>query len=82
MLAAEKGHKTMNITLYVAYNTDGDCESSTDGAQEALDLLIENYGHAEGVRVVELALTLPQIKTLVVAATIPDVDGPITVTVA
>lgn len=72
----------MNTTIYVAYNTDGDCEASTDGAQEALDALVENYGHAEGVRVIELALTLPEIRTLAVSATIPDVDGAVTVTVA
>ena len=72
----------MNAIVYVAYNTDGDCEVSTDGASEAVERLTENYGACEGVRVIELNLTLPAIKAISINATIPDTDGEVSVTVA
>lgn len=71
----------MNITLYIAYNADGDCEASTEDADTALSALFENYGHCGGTRVVELTLALPAIRTLTISASIPDTDGPVTVEV-
>lgn len=69
------------ITVWIAYNTDDNCFASHEGAQTALDGLIQNFWRAEGTRVVEMELTLPEIKPVAVKATIPDTDGPVTVTV-
>lgn len=71
----------MNATIWVAYNTDGDVETSNEDGATALQSLIENYGACEGVRVIEMALTLPEIRPVKIAATIPDTDGPVSVSI-
>ncbi len=68
-------------TVWIAYNTDDDCFASHEGAQEAVDGLIETFGQGDGTRVVEMKLTLPNIKPLSVQATVPERDGPVTVTI-
>lgn len=71
----------INVTVFVAYNTDGDVATDTDSASDALEALLDNAGQADGVKVVEMTLNLPDIKPLAVEATIPETDGPVTVTV-
>ncbi|MTD93915.1 hypothetical protein GIW81_06145 [Hyphomicrobium sp. xq] len=70
------------ITVWIAYNTDDECFASHEGAEEALDGLVESSGHGEGVRVIELRLTLPSVKPLAVEAVIPERDEPVTIRIA
>lgn len=72
----------IEVTVWVAYNTDGDSFASNDGASEALEGLNDNYGIADGCRVVEMNLTVPAIKPVAVSGTVPDTDGPVTLTIA
>lgn len=73
---------TAKLTVWVAYNSDDDCFASHEGAQEAMDGLVESFGHLEGARVVELKLTLPSAKPLTFDAMVADTKGPVTVTLA
>lgn len=73
---------TAQLTVWVAYNSDNDCFASHEGAQEAMDGLVESFGHLEGARVVTLKLTVPTAKPLAFDATVGDVKGPVTVTLA
>ncbi|MBI1651174.1 hypothetical protein [Hyphomicrobium sulfonivorans] len=68
-------------TVWVAYNTEDQCFASHESAQEAVEGLTDNFGCGEGVRVVELKLTLPTAKPLTVKAIIPSDDGPVSVTI-
>lgn len=70
-----------SATVWVAYNSENDCFASHEGAQEAADGLLESFGHAEGMRVVELTLSLSSIKPLTAQATVPDRDGSVSVTI-
>ncbi len=72
----------MQKTVWLAYNTDGDMILDPDNASDALSRLIDGYGQADGVRVLELNLTLPEIKAPVLTAVLPDTDGPVTVSVS
>jgi hypothetical protein len=71
----------METTIWIAYNAAGDVETSTDDAQSAMDLLIENHGADEGARVVALSLTLPAITPMEVSAVIPTTDLQVNVAV-
>jgi hypothetical protein len=68
-------------TVWIAYNTDDECFASHEGPQEAIDGLMDTFGHAEGARVVELKLTLPSVKPLAVQAVVPDREGPVSITI-
>lgn len=71
---------TIQATVYLAYNLDGDTFTARDET-DALDGLINEYGHCGGCRVIQLDLTLPPIKVPVAEIAIPDSEGD-TVTVA
>lgn len=71
----------MQKTVWIAYNTDGDVTIDPDNAADALSALVDNYGVSEGVRCIQIDLTLPEIKTAILSAVIPDTDGPVTITV-
>lgn len=71
----------MQKTIWLAYNTDGDVVVDPDNAADALSSLVDNYGISEGVRCIQIDLTLPEIKTAILSAVIPDTDGPVTITV-
>ncbi len=66
-------------TVWIAYNTEDNCFASHESAQEALDGLQEYFDRGEGIRVVEMQLTLPSVKPLAVQATVPDRDGPVSI---
>lgn len=66
-------------TVWVAYNTDDECFASNESAQEAAGRLFETFGHGEGMRVVELKLSLPSVKPLIAEAIVPDRNGPVSV---
>lgn len=66
-------------TVWVAYNTDDDCFASHESAQEAVEGLLETFGHGEGMRVVELKLSVPSVKPLSAQGTVPDRNGPVSV---
>lgn len=68
-------------TVWIAYNTEDECYASHEGAQEAIEGLLEAFGHGDGTRVVEMKLTLPSVKPLAVQATVPDRDGPVSITI-
>lgn len=72
---------TTSLTIWIAYNTDDKCFASHVGSQEAIEGLMEDYGHGEGTRVVEMKLRLPSIAPLTVQAEVPDRDGPVSVTI-
>jgi hypothetical protein len=72
----------MQTTIWIAYNADNDCAVSLDDHDTALQDLMDNYGPCGGTRVVEMKVTLPDVKPTVVEAVIPDTDGPVTVTIA
>lgn len=69
------------VTVWFAYNTEGDCEADFNSAGDALQALLDNHGQGDGTRVIEMNLELPEIKPLAVTATIPETDGPVTVSV-
>lgn len=71
----------IECTVWVAYNGDEQCFASHESAQEAMDGLLDAFGHGEGARVVELKLSLPDVKPLEVEATVPDHVGRVSVTV-
>lgn len=71
----------MQTKIWIAYNLDNDCATSFDDADTALQTLLDDFGFCGGVRVIEMTVNLPEIKPTAVEATIPDTDGPVTVTV-
>jgi len=83
MRIGKKGNNVSKTecTIWIAYNTDDDCFASHEGSQEAVDGLFKSFGHGEGMRVVELKLTLPSIKPLTAQASVPDRNGPVSVTI-
>ncbi len=67
-------------TIWIAYNSEDECFASHEGAQEAIEGLLETFSHGEGARVIEMKLTLPSVKPLAVQADIPD-RGTVTLTI-
>jgi hypothetical protein len=63
---------TAQLTVWVAYNSENDCYASHEGAEEAMDGLVQSFGYGEGARVVELKLALPSAKPVAVEAGITD----------
>lgn len=63
---------TAQRTVWVACNSANDCCASHEGAEEAMDGLVQSFGYGEGARVVELKLTLPSAKPVTVEAGITD----------
>lgn len=72
---------TTDADLFVAINTDGDIAVSTDDADTAAQTLVDDYGPCAGVKVYQFKLVLPRPRVSVAEATIPETDGPVTVTV-
>lgn len=73
---------TIQATVYLAYNLDGDTFTAGDET-DALEGLINEYGHCGGCRVIQLDLTLPPIKAQVAEIVIPDNEGEtVTVTIS
>ncbi len=70
-----------DVEFWVAVNEDGDFVVNTDGAQEAQEDLSASYS-CQAIRVYAMHLAVTKPKVVEVAATIPDTDGPVTVTVS
>lgn len=69
------------ITLYLAINQLGEIGFSTDGSAEAVADLIDSFG-AEAIRNVEMMIFMALPKVVVIEATLPESNGPVTVTVS
>jgi len=70
-----------DVEFWIAVNEKGEFAVSTDGAQEAQEELSSNY-NCQAIRVYAMHLAVTKPKVVEVAATIPDTDGPLTVTVS
>lgn len=73
--------ETLEVEFWIAVDDEGNIAVSADGPMEANDELIGNNNCLTS-RVFAMKLTLPTPKVVEVTATLPDTDGPITVTVA
>lgn len=72
----------MQVKVWIAYTNNAEVAVSTEDEGEAATLLYDNYSISGSVRVVEMTLELPEIKTIAVSASIPETDGPVTVTIS
>lgn len=71
---------TTEVEFWIAVDDDGNFAVHVDGPQEANEELI-NGNNCHATRVFAMKLNLPLPKVVEVAATLPDTDGPVTVTV-
>ena len=69
------------VELYVMVNESGDYSVHTEEGDLG-DHFDTEHGGYEARRTFKLVLQMPLPKVTTVAATIPDTDGPVTVTVA
>lgn len=70
------------VTIWVAYDAAGDAFATTDDAETAASEFVTNITVDGGLRVVELELDLPEIKPIKVSGTVPETDGPVTLTIS
>lgn len=69
-----------DVEFWIAVNDSGDFVVNTDGAQEASEDLSASF-NCEAIKVYSMHLVVNLPKVVDVSATIPDTDGPVTVTV-
>ena len=69
------------IEIWIAVNNDGDFVVNVDCAEDALSDLHSTHTN-EAARVYAMKVKVPLPKVIEVQATIPETDGPVTVTVA
>lgn len=69
------------INVFLAVNSDGEAAVTLESGAEALDQLANDHGLGDAARVYEIRLVVPAVKPIAVDATLPDTDGPISVTV-
>lgn len=73
--------ETLEVEFWIAVDDEGNFVVTDLGAQEANDQLVNGYS-CQATRVFAMTLNVPKPKVIAVTATLPDTDGPITVTVA
>lgn len=69
------------IEFYLAIDNNGEFVISTDDAETANEELRSGV-NSEAVKVVKITLNVPLPKVVEVAGTLPDTDGPVTLTIA
>lgn len=68
------------IELFIAINEEGEFKVSTDSAQDAVEEL-NGEAYSNAIRTFALKLNVPLPKVAEVAGTLPDTDGPVTLTI-
>lgn len=69
-----------DVEFWIAINEEGEFAVSKDGAQDAQEEL-NSTDNCQTIQVYALSLAVTKPKVVAVAATLPDTDGKVTVTV-
>lgn len=69
------------IEFWIAINNHGDFAITVECAEEASEEITRDYTSA-AVRVMHCKLSVPLPKMIEVTGTVPETDGPVTITIA
>lgn len=69
------------IEFFIAIDNNGEFVLSTDDAETANEELRSNV-YSDAVKVIKIKLNVPLPKVVEIAGTLPDTDGPVTLTIS